>query len=287
MRDSIRRRGGLAATHELHADGFDRRAIARAVAAGVVLRVRQGWYAEPDIPDELIRAARVGGRATCSTALALHGIWVVRDTALHVAVETDACQLRHSRDRTRRLAADPSDVRVHWTQRAQSEHSRLIVPALTALSDYSYCADPELVGASADVLVHEKPETRRGVQRLALSASPALAGVLAAVDGTSESGTEFLVKWRLRGRLSPGMRPQVHIAGVGRVDFLVGNRLVIEVDSLAYHTDPARFEGDRRRDVALSIRGFRVLRFSYQQVINGWPTVLGAIRAAVARGDAW
>jgi very-short-patch-repair endonuclease len=78
----------------------------------------------------------------------------------------------------------------------------------------------------------------------------------------------------------------VEIAGVGRVDFVIGDRLVVEVDSEQYHTDPAKYEGDRRRDAALSILGLRVLRFSYHQIMDEWSTVDRAVMAAVARGDA-
>jgi very-short-patch-repair endonuclease len=69
------------------------------------------------------------------------------------------------------------------------------------------------------------------------------------------------------------------------VDFVIGERLVIEVDGAEYHTDPVRFEADRRRDALLSARGYRVLRFSYRLVIDDWPTVETAVLAAVARGD--
>lgn len=75
------------------------------------------------------------------------------------------------------------------------------------------------------------------------------------------------------------------IPGVGRVDFVIGAFLVVEVDGAEYHTDPERFEADRHRDAMLSIRGYRVLRFSYRQVIHAWHEVEAAVLAAVVRGD--
>ena len=108
--------------------------------------------------------------------------------------------------------------------------------------------------------------------------------VLASADGVCESGTETYFWLRTR-RAIPGIRRQVRIPGVGRVDFLVGHRLVVEIDGAEYHTDPVAFERDRRRDALLSRLGYRVLRFSYHQVMNEWPLVEAAVLAAIARRD--
>lgn len=81
------------------------------------------------------------------------------------------------------------------------------------------------------------------------------------------------------------LRQQVRVRGIGRVDFLIGDGLVIEVDGAEFHTSRTDFEEDRRRDALLSALGYRVLRFSYNQIASRWPEVEAAIRAAVARGD--
>lgn len=82
-----------------------------------------------------------------------------------------------------------------------------------------------------------------------------------------------------------GFRQQVDIPGVGRVDFLLGIRLVVEVDGAEFHTSRPSFEEDRRRDAVLSALGYRVLRFSYVQVERNWDQVAASILAALARGD--
>lgn len=69
------------------------------------------------------------------------------------------------------------------------------------------------------------------------------------------------------------------------MDFVVGARLVIEIDGAEFHTSRDAFENDRTRDAALSIRGYRALRFSYTQVADRWAEVHAAIVAAVLRGD--
>jgi len=283
IRHSIRTRGGAAATHDLHADGFDRSAIRSAVRSRRIVRVRQGWYIEPGRHPALVEAARVGGRLTCGPALRLHGIWVIRDRGLHVVVKESACQLRRPDDRFRRLEHPSHGVVIHWTGRDDSE-SRLIADPIQALTDLLRCSTPELVAASAESLLYLQPHSRAAIARFVSTAPARAAWALRAVDGRSESGTEFIFRLRISKRgVVP--RPQVPIAGVGRVDFVIGERLVVEVDGAEYHTDRDRFEDDRQRDARLSSLGYRVLRFSHRQVIDDWPIVEMAVLAAVARAD--
>lgn len=100
----------------------------------------------------------------------------------------------------------------------------------------------------------------------------------------SESGGESLLLFDLLGA-GIEVRQQVRIAGVGRVDMIIGERLIVEVDGYEFHSTRADFEEDRRRDAASSALGYRTLRFSHAQVERGDPVVLASIRAAVARGD--
>jgi very-short-patch-repair endonuclease len=278
----VRRHGGLIATHELHRAGVGRQAISIAVRERRLFRVRQGWYGPPGLHPVLLRAARVGGRATCSTALDLSGIWVMGDRDLHVAVVRNSCQHRRPGDAHRRLQ-ERDAVRRHWTDSPPGA-SRLIVGPTDALRDDIACGSPELIGAAFDSLLNRRPDLAPGIRRLISSAPRRLDGVLGAVDGSSESGTEFLFRWRMRG-LGVRMRPQVDIHGVGRVDFVLGERLVVELDGWDHHGDRAQFEEDRRRDAALSRLDYRCLRFSFQQVMDRWPDVDLAVRAAVARRD--
>jgi len=43
-------------------------------------------------------------------------------------------------------------------------------------------------------------------------------------------------------------------------------RLVAEADSYAWHRSPSALDDDRERDVALTLAGYRVLRFTWRQV---------------------
>lgn len=279
---SISERGGLAATHELAGDGISRAQLAAFVRAGRVVRVRQGWYCRPGLHPELMGATRVGGLLTCRSALDLAGFWVVDDGRLHVAVEPNDCRLRSPRNAARRL--QPSEpVVVHWRSGVTSASaSRLSVDPVRALIHLTECVDGELLTAAADSVLCNRPALASELRHKSIDLPQSAQLALLNADGICESGIETLFWLRMR-HLEP--RRQVAIAGVGRVDFLLGERLIVEVDGAAFHAGHAEFEADRRRDALLSARGYRVLRFSYHQVLERWPEVHVAVWAAILRGD--
>lgn len=84
-------------------------------------------------------------------------------------------------------------------------------------------------------------------------------------DPLSQSGTESLVRVRLRRR---GIRVQTQFRrrGVGRVDLLIGDRMVIECDSDEFHSGDEAQERDYDRDLELIDGDFLVLRLRYRHV---------------------
>jgi hypothetical protein len=69
-------------------------------------------------------------------------------------------------------------------------------------------------------------------------------------------------------------RPETNtlIEGI-EVDFVWRDRrLIVEVDGYAFHRSPSAFESDRARDVLLTTKGWRVLRFTWRQITRrrGW-----------------
>jgi hypothetical protein len=70
---------------------------------------------------------------------------------------------------------------------------------------------------------------------------------------------------------------------VAELDFAqVDLRIAIEVDGRAYHSDRRSFERDRSRQNALSIDGWLVLRFTWEQITERPGEVIAVIRAAIA-----
>jgi very-short-patch-repair endonuclease len=97
----------------------------------------------------------------------------------------------------------------------------------------------------------------------------------------SEAEERFLALVR-RAQL-PEPRLNVRVAGF-EVDFLWRSEmLVAEVDGFAFHADATAFENDRRRDLALTSTGLRVVRITWQQLVNESEIVLVRLAQALVR----
>jgi very-short-patch-repair endonuclease len=59
--------------------------------------------------------------------------------------------------------------------------------------------------------------------------------------------------------------------------------LVAEVDGFAFPADATAFENDRRRDLALTSTGLRVVRITWQQLVNESEIVLVRLAQALVR----
>lgn len=280
----IEKVGGLAATHELYSRGWTKRALGVAVAKGAIIRVRQGWYTLPNTPESLREGVRVGGRLGCASGARVLGLSVRASGHVHVSVAPHTARLRSKSDKQVRLATMKSPgVIVHWND-ADADGTRFVLGVRGCLRQMSLCQSPEWVVAAVDSALRARLLTTSEWREDIRSLPRRLCRLLSRVDARAESITESVTRFRLE-QLGFEPRLQVTIHGVGRVDIVLGERLVIEVDGYAYHSDPEAFEVDRRRDARLSARGYRVLRFSYKQIMQHWSEVRAAITAAVARGD--
>ena len=120
--------GGIATTAELLTAGYSRRIIEAVVGYGRVIRVRRGVYALRELPPEVLEACRIGGRLTCVSALAYHGIIPRADGALHVEVAANASRLRQTE----------SAIVLHWAG-TPAAGTRLAVGVGAALAQSARC----------------------------------------------------------------------------------------------------------------------------------------------------
>lgn len=259
---------GIVSTRRLRASGVGATEIRRAIRDGALTRLRRGWYALPSATPAVTLAVRVGGRLGCVSALAWHGSWAFSGRATHVRVSSG-------------VAVDRApEVHLHWT-------SLRVGPGIDtieeALASAVACCDFRTLVAVIDSLANRRIVSPTRLRRT-LGASARGRRALAAHDPAAESGIETLLRIALR-RVHIRTRSQVVIPGVGRVDFLIGERLVVEADGYEWHGGREAFERDRNRDRELVRRGYVVLRASYRRVVEDIDSVTLAVLDVVRRRD--
>jgi very-short-patch-repair endonuclease len=110
-----------------------------------------------------------------------------------------------------------------------------------------------------------------------------LRGLLEGVRGGERSAGERRLTLLLRTARITGWEANVDIRddegliGVGDLVFREA-KLVVEVDGLAYHVTPERFERDRRRQNRLVAAGWTVLRFTWRDLTERPGYVVDSVR---------
>ena len=280
--------GGILTLAELQDQGVGERRRSALLRSGDLVRIRNGWFATPNADPEQVRAVRLGGRLTCASVLRQVGLWMMPDSRLHVSVRENASRLRSPDDRSKPWRARP-DVCLHWADdRWNSLPSAAIDGVKASLAHYIRCANTESAVVALDSALNGTatgaPLISHDDLREILSTLPEKYARLAElVDERAQSGLESLARLHLRSK-RVRVRTQVSIARVGLVDVLIGDRLVLELDSRAHHLGEG-YEKDRARDLELFRQGFIVLRVSYRTVLYDWKSVEDAILLAVRRRD--
>ncbi|HEX4057755.1 MAG TPA: DUF559 domain-containing protein [Galbitalea sp.] len=289
-RDELDLDDGIFTLRTLESGGVTERKRSELLRAGTLVRLRNGWFARQDADVDQIRAVRLGGRITCLTALRQQGLWVMPDRRLHVSVRGNASRLRCPDSRGK--AWDPTshpDVCLHWTEIHWDAPAAVAVETLgTSIAHLLRCTDRNsaivTIDSALNTVIGGKPLLVMSELRgLIAQLPPSYSRIIDLVDPTAQSGLETLARLRLRGR-GLRVRTQVEIDRVGRVDVLIGDRLVLELDSRRHHLGE-NYEKDRTRDLELVRQGFTVLRVSYHRVMFDWPSVEEAILVSVRRGD--
>lgn len=260
---------GVGHTSSLRAAGVSKSAVARAVSSGEVRRVRRSWLALAGADPRLAAAAAIGGRVTCVSRAEMLGLWVPVSATLHLAVRSTASRF----DRGQSL--------IHWGQGpAPVESTASADHILNVLFHVASCLpriDALAVWESA--IRHRKVDP--AVLERVNWGSPAARTLATTAGALSDSGLETIFVDGMRA-LGVAVRQQALIDR-HRVDGLIGERLIVQIDGFAHHQG-----SDRRRDITsdarLTLRGYTVLRFDYHQLLFQWNTVADLVIAAIAQG---
>ncbi|AUH70213.1 hypothetical protein ACN95_12995 [Gordonia sihwensis] len=247
---------------------MSRAELDKLIAEGGLRQLRHGWLAEPTAHPEVVRAVSAGGVLTCATALRHYGVWVPPTTKLHVRGSTSS------------VRNHPAWCRHHGRPpRVTSAVDELP----TALRHAARCLSTEDFVVVCDSILNRRLLTPSALEAELSGTPKQVQRALTLVDGRAESGTETLVRLRLR---APNLRirTQVAVPEVGRVDLVVGTSMIIEVDGYEYHADPRQFEKDRLRDLQSRALGYDPIRLTYQQVVYQWDRVGPLIAELLKRG---
>ncbi|MGN6272600.1 MAG: hypothetical protein ACTHMQ_05860 [Protaetiibacter sp.] len=240
----------LIRTRQLHAAGWSDRGIRAAVAAGRLIRLREGAFCAPDTDPACIEAGRARGRLACVSELRRLGVFVLEPDELHVHVVRTAS----------RLPARGSRQRRHRRRLLRQPHpDALTVDVVDAVFQAVLCLPPRAAIAAIDSALHLGVLRSDELDELFDALPRRYRRLRRLLDPRAESGSETLMRLILRS-LGCVIEAQVDIDGVGRVDFLVDGWLIIECDSRAYHSDWAAQRRDRRRDQAAAARGYTTFR---------------------------
>ncbi len=184
-----------------------------------------------------------------------------------------------------RLAASPRGVVIHRDDSVSVGRRRgADVDVVAALSQLASHGDDDALIVAVDSARALGLLDAGGLTRLAEVLPRRQRALLALSRDDAGSGIETLARIRLV-LLGHSVRTQVELAPDIRVDLLIGDRLVIETDGKQFHDDPEAFARDRDRDLVLKAMGYRVLRLTYQQVIDDWPSVATAVTLICRRGE--
>lgn len=256
---------------------YTRTELQRLLETGQLRRLRRGRYADQRATPQAIRAVTLGGVLTCFSAL--NESWVPHRHQLHVRIPANS----------NRAITSPAGAVIHRATRGISTDATVdSIPVSLAMA-LQCTTDLEWI-AMVDSILHERLADRSSLAADVLMAAPIwhrrVHDLMTKVDPRSESGTESILRCALRAE---GYRVRIQVQiGQDRVDMLVGDRLVLECDSLTHHWNSRAFEHDRRRDLRLKSAGYEVLRFTYNQLMYELDEVLEMVRRMTrARKHRW
>ncbi|WP_194409423.1 type IV toxin-antitoxin system AbiEi family antitoxin domain-containing protein [Microbacterium cremeum] len=277
--EAVRRAGGIARTAQLAKAGVAKADLTHAVREARLLRPRHGVYVLPDASEATIEALSHRGAVACVTAGRDHGLWVLDDTD----AETTHTWVRAGY-RTTRVAIHPEPDQgsccVFHRDHPLGEPELGRVGVLQCLVQILHCRGEEAFFAALESALRQGLVDAPGRIRLRRHVPARCRWLVDFARTDADSGLESLLRLRLH-KHGIHLASQVPIPGVGRVDFVIGDCLIIEADGDT-HDGPARHR-DRVRDAAAMALGFVTLRLDYAMIVHDWPLVESAVLAAVGR----
>jgi very-short-patch-repair endonuclease len=281
------RKGGIATRGQLIEVGVGERMLRRRVAAGLLVPVNTRVVALPGVSLDLrtrtlaAALAHPGALPTGPSAAVLLGAgpwqridlgqepWLIgpRDRGL------PARFVSHPGARSVRargvLVAHPADAVVDMLR---------FLPAQDALDVGQQALGRRMVGLDWLVTEHARLSQLRGAGQMRRT-------IRSLAEGTRSEAERHLVSL-LRKNGIAGWVANLRVRAGGRTYVLdlafARERITVEVDSRAFHTDAGAFQRDRTRQNDLVAAGWTVLRFTWEDIVDRPADVLRRIRGILA-----
>ena len=249
----LRQRAGVARTSTLRRAGFSRTRIDAALADGRIVRIRRGIYSLPTEAGVLSLAFHHNVLLTCLSAAPTYRLWTLQDAGpAHLSPghkKPPPGTLTHGRcghpPHPWLPVAGLADVLIHSLRCLPPLESLVMLQCATQRGD-----------VTPDFLRRKLPGNRNAPAR----------SVLDSVIPRADSVLEVLANYHFQ-RAGLDVRRHVELPGVGEVDFLVEDCLVVETDG-STHLEPRQVKKDRKRNNATVIGGRLCLRFGYDDVVH-------------------
>lgn len=289
---------GLVVRDRVLGSGIDPDQLVLALRTGRLYRVQRGVYGVRAAPPGALALARAAvmssgvadAVASHQTAGRVHGLALPeRPRGEHVTVARDQRRMRRRDLQFHARALGLAEVEVR-TSTAVTTSARTVFDLAASLPrlEAVWCADDSLrrglVTRAALEQVSARHQRGRGdaVARTRLRLA----------DGLAESILETAARLALgdAGLTLPAAQHQVRDAAgrlVARVDgAYVEQMLVLELDGRSVHSSAEAVFRDRRRQNELELLGWRVLRFTWWDVVHDTARFVATVRAALARAAA-
>lgn len=279
VRQALARLGGVADRATL-IDLTTRAVVDAALRSGAVVAVARGKYALP-VADEALRVAAALGGTVSHLSAALHWGWEVKS----VPPLPEVTVPRH-----RRLGDREVPARLHWADLPDDDRAGLVTsPRRTVIDCLRHASFDEALSVADSALRHSALDADVLASLASGIRGPGAIGARrVAGQASALAANPFESVLRAISLDVPGLRlvPQVVIrdrAFSAQPDLVDANhRLVVEADSFAWHGHRRALRDDARRYNHLVVRGWRVLRFSWEDVMHD-PAYVRAILGAATK----
>jgi very-short-patch-repair endonuclease/predicted transcriptional regulator of viral defense system len=283
------RQHGVVSWRQLLALGLGRGAIEHRIRIGRLHRMHRGVYAvghrRVSREGRWMAAVLACGDGAVLSHRSAAALWELRPSAagkIDVTVPARSGRASRATIRVHRSGALPASEITRHQGIAVTRVARTLfdlaetVPRSAAQRALERAEGLQLFDLLAMQTMIDLHRTRRGSRRLA--------AILAEYEDDeltrSELENQFLALCADHGVPRPRVNSQVEDY---TVDFFwPAQRLIAETDSRRYHATRAAFERDRARDAALTVGGYRVVRFTHRQIQREPASVAGTLLALIA-----